>query len=260
MKALTEYRLSRPEIVRVATPEDHALSAMIIRPPDMDPQRKYPVFTYVYGGPHSPSVHNRWGGGGYIFKQWLAQQGYIVWTCDPYSASGEGAVSAWHAYQRLGVTEVADLEASLHWLAEHENADLDRVGITGHSYGGFMATYALTHSKMFKIGIAGSSVTDWRNYDTIYTEKFMRTPQNNPEGYEQSSAVAAAGDLHGRLLLVHGALDDNVHLQNSLQLMHALQKADKEFELMIYPRDGHGLHNYRSHWRKLELDFIKRNL
>jgi len=107
-------------------------------------------------------------------------------------------------YQRLGVTELQDLEAGLRWLGEHENADLERVGIYGHSYGGFMTAFALTHSKMFKIGLAASSVTDWRNYDSIYTERFMRTPQNNPDGYKEASVVEAAERLHGRLLLIHG--------------------------------------------------------
>ncbi|MCK4340481.1 MAG: S9 family peptidase [Phycisphaerae bacterium] len=258
--ALAEYQLSEPELVRIPTPAGPALNAMIIRPPNWNPWRKYPVMVSTYAGPHGPSVHNRWGGRSYIAKQFLAQQGHIVWTIDPYSASGEGAVSAWHCYQRLGVTELADLEASLRWLAEHENADLERVGIEGYSYGGFMVAYALTHSEMFKLGIAGLTVSDWRNYDSIYTEMFMRTPENNPAGYEQSSVVAAADQLHGRLLLVHGALDDNVHLQNVMQLMHALEQAGRDFEVLIYPRDGHGLHNYRSHWRTRRLDFIMQNL
>ena len=122
------------------------------------------------------------------------QQGYIVWVCDPYSASGEGAVSAWHAHQQLGVTELADLEESLRWLAAHENADLTRVGIVGHSYGGYMAAYALTHSRMFKLGIAGSALTDWRNYDSVYAERLMRTPEHNPEGY----AAAVGGGRGGK--------------------------------------------------------------
>ena len=127
-------------------------------------------------------MRNSWGGHEFSFHQWLAAQGYIVWAVDPHSASGEGAVSAWRAYQQLGVVELADLEASIAWLVKHEHADPQRVTIFGHSYGGFMAAYALTHGHAFTTGIAVAALTDWRNYDTVYAEKLMRTPQNDPEG------------------------------------------------------------------------------
>jgi len=119
--------------------------------------------------------------------------------------------------------------------------DAKRLGLSGHSYGGYMTAYALTHSKKFAAGIAGAPVTDWRNYDSIYTERYMGTPQDNPQGYDASSVVKAAKNLHGRLLLLHGEMDDNVHIQNTLQLIDELQKAEKDFEVMIYPRARHGL-------------------
>ncbi len=256
--ALARYELSPPQLLRVPTPAGYALNALIIRPPQGVLPRKHAVFMFVYGGPHMPMVHNRWGGDGYIYQQWLAQQGYIIWACDPYSASGEGAVSAWEAYQRLGVTELADLEASLRWLAAHENADLTRVGIVGHSYGGYLTAFALTHSQMFKMGIAGSTLTDWRNYDSVYAERLMRLPQNNPEGYQRASAVEAAGSLHGRLLLVHGVVDDNVHLSNIMQFIQAAQEANQSFELMLYPAAGHGVGG--AHWDTRQNDFIRQNL
>ena len=259
VKTLGEYIISPPRIVRFATPAGYDLNAIIIKPPNADPRKKYPVFCPVYGGPHMSMVHNSWNWE-FGWQQWLAQQGVIVWICDPHSASGEGAVSAWQCYQRLGVTELQDLEAGLRWLGEHENADLQRVGIYGHSYGGFMTAFTLTHSTMFKMGLAASSVTDWRNYDSIYTERYMRTPQNNPDGYKASSVVEAAGQLHGRLLLIHGAMDDNVHMQNSVQFIDALERAEKPFELMILPRDMHGFGNYREFWRRLKDGFIKDNL
>lgn len=255
-----EYAFSQPALLRIPTPQGHFLNASLVRPPQRRPGQRLPVVMFVYGGPHAPIVHNRWEGEHGFLKQWLAQQGYLVWTCDPYSASGEGAVSAWHAYGRLGVTEVQDLEASLHWLAEHEHADLTRVAIEGYSYGGFLIAYALTHSTLFKVGIAGAPVSDWRNYDSIYTERFMQTPANNARGYAVSSVRAAAGKLHGHLLLVHGTLDDNVHLQNTLQLAHDLQAAGKTFEMMLYPANGHGIGHNRHHWLKLWLGFIQRNL
>lgn len=258
--ALEEYELSTPEIVRVPTSHGHELNAIIIRPPNMQPGRKYPVMTITYAGPHAPSVHNRWAGRHYASQQLLASMGYIVWICDPYSASGEGEISAWHAYKRLGITELEDLEDSIRWLAENEQADLDRVGIYGSSYGGYMAAFALTHGTLFDLGIAESALVDWRNYDTIYTERYMQTPANNPEGYQLSSVTEAAHRLHGRLLIAHGALDDNVHVQNALQLADKLQEAGKEFELMIYPQDGHGIYHNGEHYRRLRYEFIRKNL
>jgi dipeptidyl-peptidase-4 len=255
---LAEYQLSPPQLVRIPAPGGYCLNAEIIRPPKGLLPKKYPVFVFVYGGPHMPSVHNRWGGDGYIYQQWLAQQGYLIWACDPYSASGEGAVSAWHAYPKLGVTELADLETSLRWLAEKENADLSRVGIVGHSYGGYMGVFALTHSKMFKMAIAGSALTDWRNYDSVYAERLMQLPDKNPEGYKRASAVEAAGNLHGRLLLVHGVVDDNVHLTNVMQFIQAAQEAEKQFDLMLYPTAGHGVGG--GQWEDLQNEFIKQNL
>ena len=131
--------------------------------------------------------------------------------------------------------------------------------MSGHSYGGFLTAFALTHSKLFAAGIAAAPVTDWRNYDSIYTERYMNTPQENPDGYDATSVVKAAKNLHGRLLIVHGVMDDNVHLQNALQLVEALQKADREFEVMIYPSAGHGGFGAR-HYERLVIDFMKRAL
>jgi dipeptidyl-peptidase-4 len=258
--ALAAYRRSPPEFVRVPTSRGYSLNGALIRPPHRRWWKRYPVMVFTYAGPHGPIVHNRWEGRHDAFKQLLAQQGILVWTVDPHAASGEGAVSAWHSYKRLGVTELADLEDSLRWLARHAQADLSRVGIQGGSYGGFMTAFALTHSDMFSLGIAVSSVTDWRNYDSIYTEAFMLTPEHNPEGYAASSVTAAADRLHGRLLLVHGALDDNVHLQNAMQLMDALQRAGKSFDAIVYPRDDHGVWRYRNHWPRRRYEFIVNNL
>lgn len=258
--ALNEYRVSTPQLVRVPGADGHMLNAILIRPPDFDRHRKYPVFTFVYGGPYMPIVRNRWHEHEFGFRQWLAQQGYIVWVCDPYSASGEGAVSAWTAYKQLGVTELADLEVSIRWLAEHENADMQQVAIFGHSYGGYLAAYALTHGSVFTAGIAVATLTDWRNYDTVYAERLMQTPEHNPDGYDRASVVVAAGKLHGRLLLLHGVVDENVHLQNVLQLVDALQNAQKEFELMLYPCDDHGVDGYYEHGPVLGVEFLQRGL
>ncbi|MCH7871460.1 MAG: S9 family peptidase [Planctomycetes bacterium] len=257
--ALDEYIWSKPEFLRVPARDGYMLNARIIRPPDFDPRKKYPVWSSVYGGPHAPQVRNTWSRGR-LADQMLAQKGIIIWTCDPRSASGMGAVSAWHAYQRLGETELEDLEDAARWLIDQGYVDPQRIGITGHSYGGTMAAYALTHGDVFTVGIAGSPVTDWRDYDTIYTERYMRTPANNPDGYDRTSVVKAAKNLHGRLLLLHGAMDDNVHLQNTVQFVDALQRAGKMFDLMIYPKDRHGIGRGSRHLRDLKLKFIEENL
>jgi dipeptidyl-peptidase-4 len=138
------------------------------------------------------------------------------------------------------------------------HGDLKRVGIVGHSYGGYLAAFALTHSKMFKMAIAGSALTDWRNYDSVYAERLLQMPDKNPEGYKRASAVEAAGNLHGRLLLAHGVMDDNVHLTNIMQFIQAAEDADKDFELMLYPTAGHGVGG--THWDNLQNEFIKQNL
>jgi dipeptidyl-peptidase-4 len=256
------YRLSTPEFLQVPTRDGFLMEAMLIKPPDFDPSKKYPVFQQTYAGPHAPTVRNAWGGSGHMYLQLLAQKGIVVWVCDNRSASGKGAVSAWAAYKRLGQTEIADIEDGLAWLAAQPWVDVARIGINGWSYGGYMVSYALTHSTKFAMGIAGAPVTDWTLYDSIYTERFMRMPQNNPEGYAAGSALAAAKNLSGRLLLVHGTMDDNVHVQNSVQFAYALQKAGKPFELMVYPKSRHGVSDPMlvKHMRAMMLDFTLRTL
>lgn len=262
VEALAQYKLSKPEFVQVTTRDGFVLEAMMIRPPDFDPKKKYPVWSYTYSGPHAPQVRNSWGGTTYMWHQMLAQKGYIIWVCDNRTASGKGAQSTWPVYKNFGELELRDLEECLAWLKQQPYVDGSRIGLTGWSFGGFMTLYAMTHSTSFKIGIAGGSVTDWRDYDTIYTERYMRTPQNNPEGYERSSPRNAAKNLHGRLLLIHGTMDDNVHLQNTIQFLYELQKAGKPVELMLYPKSRHGVTDPAlvKHMRETMLRFIVENL
>ncbi len=262
VEVLKQYKLSKPEFLQVKTRDGFLMEAMMIKPPDFDSRKKYPVFVHIYGGPHAPQVRNAWGGVNYLWHQMLAQKGYLVWVCDNRSASGKGMESAWPIYKNLGELELRDLEDGLAWLKQQPYVDGSRIGINGWSYGGYMVAYALTHSTSFKIGIAGAPVTDWHLYDTIYTERYMATPQNNPAGYEKSSAVKAAKNLHGKLLLIHGAIDDNVHLQNSIQFIYQLQRAGKQFELMLYPRSRHGITDplLVKHMREMMLKFILENL
>jgi dipeptidyl-peptidase-4 len=261
---LTRYQNPQSEFLQVKTRDGFVMEAQIIKPANFDPSKKYPVFMSVYAGPGAQTVRNSWRGGVGMFERLLSEKGIIVWKCDNRSASGKGAKSAWACYKKLGVSELADIEDSLTYLKGLPYIDGSRIGISGWSYGGFMAAYALTHSKSFKMGIAGAGVHDWTLYDTIYTERYMDTPQNNPQGYKISSCVEAAKDCSGRLLLIHGMMDDNVHLQNSVQLMYALQKAGKGFDVMFYPspssRHGIGDRDLSRHLRQVELEFIEKNL
>lgn len=257
-----QYLLGKYELVRIPMPDGFVLEGSILYPPEFNPDRRYPVWFKTYGGPYSPqfilpSVQDSYGTG-QVQDQALASLGFIVFRTDPRSSSGKGMASAWTCYRQLGVQETKDIEAAIQWLCQRPYVDPARIGMSGHSYGGFLTAYAMTHTKLFAAGIAGAPVTDWRLYDTIYTERFMNTPQENPKGYEITSVVRAARNLHGKLLLLHGIMDDNVHLQNSVQLMQALQAADKDFEVMFYPRARHGI--FGSHYQRLVHDFMVRHL
>jgi dipeptidyl-peptidase-4 len=249
-----EYQFGTYEQFQIETQDGFLLEASLTKPPDFKLNKKYPVWFMTYGGPHSPTIRNSWSGGR-ASDQMLAQMGMLVFRCDPRSASGKGACSAWTAYKQLGVQELKDIEEAIEWLKDQPYVDDDRIGMSGHSYGGFMTAYALTHSKLFAGGIAGAPVTDWHLYDTIYTERYMDTPQNNPAGYEKTSVVKAAKNLHGKILIIHGATDDNVHIENTFKLVDALQQADRKFELMIYPESRHGIGGM--HYDRLKVDFIK---
>lgn len=240
---LGQYKLSKPEFLNVKTRDGFSMEAMMIKPPDFDPSKKYPVFQFTYSGPHAQSVVNRWQGNRMMWFQMLAQKGYIVWVCDNRTASGKGLISTWPIYKNMYSLELRDLEDGITYLKALPYVDGERIGLHGWSYGGSMTAYAMTHSKSWKMGIAGGTVADERLYDSIYTERYMLTPQNNPEGYESSSITKAAKNLSGKLLLIHGQMDDNVHMQNTTQLVYELQKADKQFDLMIYPTQRHGVTN-----------------
>ncbi len=258
---LSDYALGTPEKHQVKTRDGFVMNALLLKPADFDPAKKYPVFCRVYAGPNAPQVADRWG----TFSLWdhyLAQQGYLVWLCDNRSASGQGAQSAWTSFKNFGEQELKDIEDGLAYLKRQPWVDPARIGIYGWSFGGYMTAYALTHSTSFKMGIAGAPVTDWSLYDSIYTERYMGVPARNPEGYKKSAAVSAAANLSGRLLLLHGTLDDNVHVQNTVQFAYALQKAGKSFEMMLYPASRHGIGDpqLRKHLSALRTRFILENL
>ena len=256
-----DFKLSKPEFLQVKTRDGFAMEAMMIKPPDFDPRRKYPVYQFTYGGPHAQQVRDAWTLQT-MYHQLLAEKGIIVWICDNRSASGKGIDATSAVYRHFGDSELRDIEDGLSWLKQQPYVDGSRIGIHGWSYGGFMTTYALTHSTSFSMGIAGGTVSDWRNYDTVYTERYLGRPQDNPDGYRNSSPRFSAANLHGSLLLIHGAIDDNVHVQNTTQLVYELEKANKPFQLMLYPKSRHGVTDPAlvRHLRQLMLDYTLEHL
>ncbi len=254
-----------PRLLTIEARDGVRLQASVMLPPDIDPEnpdRQLPVLFYVYGGPQAPTVRNSWGSRNYWWHQMLCQEGFAVVLCDNRSALGRGVKDTWTIRGDMGRVELQDLEDAVHWVSEQPWADAERIGLWGWSYGGYFTSYALTHSKLFKAGIAGAPVTDWHNYDAIYTERYMDLPQNNQAGYKTSSSVESAANLHGRLLIIHGERDDNVHISNSLQLAYALQKAGRQFDLMIYPKNRHGIvdPNQRYHMQQMMTDFLREHL
>ena len=254
--------ISKPEFVTVPMDNGQPMDGMLIYPPDFDRSKKYPLFVHMYGGPQAPRVKNRFGGQWYLWHQMLAQQGYVVWIVDNQSCSHRSTKHVWPVHRNFAEAELADIRKSIDWVKEKGWVDESRIGLWGWSYGGYMTAYAMTRCDDFKMGISGAPVTDWANYDSIYTERYMGLPSENAEGYRSNSVLDKAADLSGKLLLVHGTIDDNVHLNNSIQFIDKLQKAGKQFEMMIYPGSRHSVRNKQqlAHLRELMTKFVLENL
>jgi dipeptidyl-peptidase-4 len=185
-------------------------------------------------------VRNAWSGAGW--PQVLAQRGFVVWQLDNRGSSGRGHQWESRVFRNLGAQELKDQQEGIRYLESLGFVDPSRIGIYGWSYGGFMTLYAMANAPgLFRAGIAGAPVTDWRNYDTIYTERYMGLPEENPEGYRRSSPITRAADITGRLLLVHNLQDDNVHFQNTMQMAEALERHGKKFSMLLYPQKTHGV-------------------
>jgi len=248
---LKELKLGKVSFQQVKTRDGFPMESMLVLPADFDPAKKYPVYQYIYGGPASPMVRNSWSRD-MPWYQFLAQQGIATWICDNRSASNKGLASAYGIHRNLGAQELQDLLDAHAWLKQQGWADMNRLCLDGWSYGGFMVTYALTHSKAWKLGIAGAPVTDWHLYDSIYTERYMGLPADNQAGYESSSVLKAAGNLSGKLLLLHGTLDDNVHPQNSVMLIDALQKAGFSAQIVLLPGSDHSPRAPQHAWARYQ--------
>ncbi len=242
---------------------DYDLNMWMIKPVDFDPAKKYPVFMYQYSGPGSQMVSNTWNGTNDYWYYMLAKQGYIVACVDGRGTGMRGADFKKMTYKELGKYEVEDQINAAIELGKRPYVDASRMGIWGWSYGGFMASNAIFQgADVFKMAIAVAPVTSWRFYDTIYTERYMQTPQENPGGYDNNSPINHVDKLRGAFLLVHGSADDNVHVQNTMQMVEALVQANKQFDWAIYPDKNHGIFggNTRLQLYHKMTDFIKNNL
>lgn len=240
-KILEEYEILKTEIHRFQGQDGTEFYGRLIRPANFDPSKKYPVIVTIYGGPRAQSVRNAWPGG-LTWEQVMAHKGFVIWQMDNRGSSGRGHRFETPLYRRLGRQELADQLEGIRYLASLGFVDTQRIGVQGWSYGGYMTLYCLLHAPdVFRAGAAGAAVTDWRNYDTIYTERYLGLPEENEEGYRESSPVHFAANLKGRLLLIHNIEDDNVLFANALQMMHALQLAGKSFQTLLYPQKSHGL-------------------
>ncbi len=237
---MNEYALASEEIVTVKTAEGVTLYANLVKPVNFADGTKYPVIVSVYGGPGVQSVRNRWYGLG--LEQVLAARGYVVWQLDNRGSKGRGVAFEAPIYRNLGKQEVADQRLGVEHLIQMGFVDPNRIGVFGWSYGGYMTIHSLLFAPdLFKVGAAGAPVTDWHNYDTIYTERYMGLPDQNAQAYDASSNVKNAGKLQGKLLIIHNIEDDNVLFQNTMQMASALEHADKPFFMQVYPQKSHGV-------------------
>jgi dipeptidyl-peptidase-4 len=259
-KLLEEFDLLPVEIVKVKASGGGVLYARLTRPANFNPAAKYPAIVAVYGGPGAQSVRNAWAG--LTMDQVYAHRGYVVWQLDGHGSTGRGHAFEEPLYRAMGKQEVADQCLGVEYLLKLGFVDPGRVGITGWSYGGYMTIRSLLLAPgVFKVGVAGAPVTDWHNYDTIYTERYMGLPGENKKGYETSSNVLDAGRLEGKLLIIHNFEDDNVLFQNTMQMVNGLEKAGKQYFLQLYPQKSHGVSGpIRKTMYQAMLDFFDTNL
>jgi len=260
---LKSYNLPAKEFFVLKTAKGNELNAWILKPRDFDPSKKYPVFMYQYSGPGSQQVNNDWNNSDDYWFLSLTQQGYIIACVDGRGTGFKGADFKKVTQKELGKYEVEDQIDAAKVIGAYPYVDASRIGIFGWSYGGFMASNCIFQGNdVFKMAIAVAPVTNWRFYDSVYTERYMQTPQENASGYDQNSPINHVDKLKGKFLLIHGSGDDNVHVQNSMQMMEALIQANKQFDSQIYPDKNHGIFGGKTRiqlYNKMT-NFIKENL
>ncbi len=255
-----DYEILPTELLSFRTPDGALLYARLIKPAGFDAARKYPAVVLVYGGPDAQGVRNAWMG--VDLDQVLAHEGFVVWQVDNRGSSGRGHAFETPIFRKLGSKELADQVAGVDYLVSQGFVDRARIGIRGWSYGGFMTLNAMLNAPdVFRAGIAGAPVTDMRNYDTIYTERYMGLPKDNPDGYQNSALPPLAKSLKGKLMIAHNVEDDNVLFQNTVQMVDALERAGKTFDMQVYTQKTHAVTGAEA--RQLNaamLDFFERNL
>ena len=258
-----EYGFVEKEFMTIVTRAGVSLNAYMMKPADMQPGKQYPLFMYVYGGPASQTVLDSWDASRMAWFQLLVQKGYIVVSVDNRGTGCRGEEFRKGTYLQLGKYETIDQIDAAVYFGGLPYIDASRIGIFGWSYGGYMAALCLTiGADVFKLGIAVAPVTNWRFYDTIYTERYMRTPQENPDGYDDNSPINHVEKMTGKFLLIHGSADDNVHLQNTMVFAEKLVQANKQFDMMIYTDRNHGISggNTSLHLNTMMTNFILNNL
>ncbi len=263
INTLAQYRTTKPEFFQFTTSESVVLNGWMIKPATFDPAKRYPVLMFVYGGPGSQTVVDSWESRDYLWHQTLADLGYLVVSIDNRGTGARGKAFRTGTYAQLGKLETQDQIEGAKYLGTLPYVDKDRIGIWGWSYGGYMASLCMTvGADYFKTGIAVAPVTTWRFYDSIYTERYLKRPQDNPSGYDDNSPLTHAAQLKGKFLLIHGTGDDNVHFQNSVAFVDALVAADRDFETFYYPNRAHALRggNTRLHLYRMMTRFLVENL
>ena len=239
---LAQYHLSPVEFLTIPARDGTSLNCLLIKPPQFDPAKKYPVIVYTYGGPHAQVVENAWMGATMLWHQMMAQKGYVIFALDNRGSAGRGHVFETPIHYRFGVDALSDQRDGAAWLRKQPWVDGNRIGIWGWSFGGYMATSAMLEAPDdFKVGFAGGPVTDWHYYDSIYTERYMGMPKEHEKEYEECSPVKYAAGLKGKLLIAHGTGDDNVHYSNTLALINDLISQGKFVEVIAVPGRGHGV-------------------
>jgi dipeptidyl-peptidase-4 len=260
---MAEYSITRKDFFSFKTTENVELNAWMIKPANFDATKKYPVFLTFYGGPGSNQVSNSFDIKNYFWYQLLSEKGYIIACVDNRGTGSRGATFKKCTYKQLGKFEVADQIEAAKYFGGLSYVDKNRIGTFGWSYGGYLSSLCITKgADYFKTAIAVAPVTNWRYYDNIYTERFMQLPQENASGYDDNSPINYVDKLKGKYLLIHGSADDNVHYQNTMEMVNALVKANKQFDLFIYPDKNHGITggNTRLHLYTKMTDFILDNL
>ena len=255
------------EFFTFKTSDGVELNGWMVKPYNFDATKQYPVVMFQYSGPYSQQVNDSWYTGNYgnaMFESYMACEGFIMVCVDGRGTGGRGTEFGKCTYLKIGQYEPGDQVEAAKYLGTLPYVDKNNIGIWGWSFGGYNTIMSMSQDDaVFKAGVAVAAPTDWRFYDTIYTERYMRTPKENKEGYDEGSAIVNAKKLNGKLLLVHGTADDNVHLRNMIRYIHALTQANKKFETALYPDSNHSIYygaNTRYHLFERIAEFFKENL